>query len=132
MHKLIPILCAVICVAFIGAMTTHGGSDLRHDLSHAVPGQGDGIGHDHGDLPDEATEVAVGPVGFEVASGTLPVGHHHHSGGDSHAALLDHQGGVSGLVSADAPSTTLGSNRLPEGLFSDRPEHPPKQLHLIA
>ncbi|WP_426026061.1 hypothetical protein [Brevundimonas sp. TSRC1-1] len=131
MHKLIHALCAIVCVAVIGGMMTHGVSDLRHDVSHATLEHSDEIGHDHNQTQGDAVEIAA-EAGVETPSGTLPAGHHHHGGGDSHAALPDHQGGLPGLVSARVPPTTLGAGQLPEGLIGDGPEHPPKQLRLIA
>lgn len=132
MHKLIHALCALICVAVIGGTITHGLSDLRHDVSHASLGHGGEIGHDHDDAPAEPAGVSAEQADVDTPSTTLPAGHHHHGGGDSHAALPDHQGGLHGLVSVRALLTTLGASQLPEGLIIDGPEHPPKQLRLIA
>lgn len=132
MHKLIHALCALVCVAMIGGMMTHGLSDLRHDVSHASSEHSSEIGHDHDDAPAEPTEVSVEQADVDDASTALPVGHHHHSGGDNHAALPDHQGGLTNLLDARAPSRTLGASQLPDGLVIDGPEHPPKQLRLIA
>lgn len=132
LHKLIHVLCALVCVAIIGGMMTRGVSDLRHDVSHASSEFGDEIGHDHADIPSDVIEISAEPADVDAPSGTLPAGHHHHGGGDNHAALPDHQVGLIGLVNARGPTATLGASQLPEGLIIDGPEHPPKQLHLIA
>lgn len=132
MTKLIPTLCAIICVAVVGAMMTHGMSDLRHEVSHATVEQAGSIGHDHAVEHDPATEVDVASADADDSSGSLPPGHHHHGGGDTQVALPGQEGGLPHLTEARGGSAFLRVNQLPEGLIGDGPEHPPKQLRTIA
>lgn len=132
MNKLIPILCAIICVAILGAMMTHGMSDLRHEASHATVAQAELIGHDHAVAPSPATEVEVASADAGEPSGSFPPGHHHHGGGDTQAALPSQEGGLPRLTEAGGGSAYLRVNQLPEGLIGDGPEHPPKQLRTIV
>lgn len=132
MHKLIHALCALVCVAVIGGMMTHGMSDLRHDVLHAAMEHTDEFGHDHNEAQSDVVEIVSEPGEVDTPFATLPSGHHHHSGGDSHAALFETQSGVFRLPSVRVSLTTLGASQLPEGLIIDGPEHPPKQLRLIA
>ena len=82
MNKLIPTLCALLCVAVLGAMMTHGLSDLHHEASHATVEQAKPIGHEHAVPYGPATDIDVASGNAAEPPGSLPVGHHHHGGGD--------------------------------------------------
>jgi hypothetical protein len=132
LNKLIPTLCALVCVAVFGVMMTHGLSDLRHEASHAAVEQAESIGHDHAASHGPATDIEVASGNAAEPPGSLPAGHHHHGGGDSQAALPSQAGDLPRLTEARGGSAFLRVNQLPEGLIGDGPEHPPKQLRTIA
>lgn len=129
-------VCIGLCVALLAAMNLHGVSQSQHDFGHASDWPAVALieaGDDH-----HASHVHVAPDGVPDTNtdrnddGPIPVGHHHHGGGDVQAAMPA-SGRV--LTETSSPASTLrrpGADPALSSHTGDGPEHPPKRMRTVV
>lgn len=126
--------CIGLCVALLAAINLHGVSQSQHDLAHASDWPAIALveaGDDH-----HAAHVHVAPDEIPRSDtegdAPIPVGHHHHGGGDIQAALP----ALGRLLTETASAASVLGRPRPDQARSshtgDGPEHPPKRARTVV
>ena len=128
-------LCFGLCVAILAAINLHGVSLSQHAVGHAADwpaislSEADGEHHPHVHLaPDEAPDTDP----ERDVDGAPPVGHHHHAGGDVHAALPSVERRVADASSMASALRWPGAAPALSSHTGDGPEHPPKRMRTVV
>lgn len=129
-------LCIGLCVAILAAMNLHGVTESQHAVRHAADWPAVALSEVH-DI-DHHPHVHVAPQEAPDTDperdldGAPPVGHHHHAGGDVHAALLSVERDVADASSMTSALRWPGPAPALPSLVGDGPEHPPKRMRTVV
>ncbi|MBI2260795.1 MAG: hypothetical protein HYU62_03935 [Caulobacterales bacterium] len=128
-------LCIGLCVAVLAAMNLHGLSQSQHAVGHAADWPAIALSEadeDHHGHVHVAPEEAPDTDPDRDTDGARPVGHHHHAGGDIHAALPLLERDMTEASSLTSALRWAGPDPVLPSLSSDGPEYPPKRMRTVV
>ena len=138
MHNAIRSFCVFLCTALLAVTTIHGVTDVQHSMGHASDWPAlalvdiDEASANHADHvhiePDDTSDDLSG----EKVDADGPMGHGHHIGGDTHAALPGTDHPLSNGFPSRLGSRGPGVDSALGQLTGDGPEHPPKRMRTVV
>ncbi|MBU1326336.1 MAG: hypothetical protein K2X61_09220 [Caulobacteraceae bacterium] len=129
MPRVFRLFCICFSVALLAALNAHAVAETQHSFGHGAgwpPVSLTSVDDDHGihvhvapaEAPDEDPETD---------GEQQPIGHHHHNGGDPHAAVPTLSRAPVHVLALAADPLTPGADHALTGWDREGPEDPPKR-----
>ena len=147
LSRLFRTLCVTVCAALVAVLSLHGIQESRHQIAHASDWPAAAIEHEnHGEIvdvdhgsphvhfaPDAPADDPLNQADSDDDEGNAerPVGHHHHSGGDTHTAIPVLDRDLTSFMGMDAVLLQPAVDGARPAHDGDGPDYPPKRTRTV-